>query len=563
MTKPEFRYLRFLRLFAAISIVNLINEQARDRNIAIVIVMVAITAVSGLLIYDHDLWNPHEHRVGAIVKEMSDSGNLVVPTLNGERFLQKPPLYYATAVFIYKVIGGEPARTFRITSALYGLLTLLACARIGFVFGGMQIALASAAALATMAGFLQVSHFLLVDSALVAFVALSWWAFVEYQQRISNVYVILVWVFAAGAFLSKGIIGIGLTFPGMLVFVLWTRGWQQIFCPWQIVGLIAFAAVSAIWLVPLALYDGGESFRYWAFDQNIGRFLGSTHGHHAEALWLYIPGFFAITLPWSPWLLVQIAGRLRHWKKKLTRMEILTLCWAGVGLILLSISANKRELYAYPLLPPAALLLAGFLGHREQLRGSRVWSLGWALIAALTVPTAMLATFFGYADYPSPWSCFLAGSLLAVIGFLSIHRLLLRPGGLGLPAFWIAPCLLFFQIAILYVPAAEPIVSHRPGMLKLATLIDPDETPVAYRFGETELGSFSFYTGRRVKLIKDQQDFGDYITRYPHKILLVRKMRWPFRQKPEDLGQQVIGSVPVGKDRHIYVLRLDKPIELR
>ena len=538
------------------------KEQAWDRKIALVLVVLFITAVSGLLIYDHDLWNPHEHRVGAIVKEMADSGNLVVPTLNGQPFLQKPPLYHVTAVSIFQLFKGEPARTIRITSAFYGLLTLIACARIGFVLGGARIALASSAALASMAGFLQASHFILVDTALVAFVALSWWAFVEYWERERKVHLVLVWVFAAGAFLSKGVIGIALIFPGILAFLLWVRGWRQIFCPWHIAGLIAFAGISAIWLVPLALHDSGESFRYWIFQENLGRFLGSTHGHHAEGPLFYIPGFFVITLPWSPWLLVQAVDRLRRWEKDLTRMEILILCWAGVGLILLSFADNKRELYAYPLLPPAAILLAAFLGNREQLLGSRIWSLSWPILSLLAVPAMMLANFLGYADYPSPWFCFIAGSLVAVLGFLSIRHLLAHPGGLGMPAFWIAPCLLIVQIAILYVPAADAVVSHRPGMLKIAALIDPDDTPVAYRFGETELGSFSFYTGRRVILIENEEDLYDHMSRHPNKILLVRKKRWPFRMKPEDLGRQLIGSIQVGKDRHIFVLRFDRSIKL-
>ena len=78
-----------------------------------------------------------------------------------------------------------------------------------------------------------------------------------------------------------------------------------------------------------------------------------------------------------------------------------------------------------------------------------------------------------------------------------------------MPAFWIAPCLLVVQIAILYVPAADPVVSHRPGMLKIADLIGSDDTPIAYRFGETELGSFSFYTGRRVILIESAQELNE------------------------------------------------------
>ncbi len=539
------------------------DKQGRERKIAFVIVVLSIIAVSGFLIYDHYLWNPHEHRVGAIVMEMADSGNLVVPTLNGQPFLQKPPLYYVTAVAFLKLFRGEPARTIRMTSAFFGLLALLACARIGFVLGGMRIALASAAALATMAGFLQASHFILVDTALVAFVALAWWAFVEYREREQNVHLILVWVFAAGAFLSKGVIGIALIFPGMLMFLLWVHGWRQIFHPLHIAGLIAFAAVLSIWLVPLALHDDMESFRYWLFDQNFGRFLGSTHTHHAEGPLFYIPGFFLITLPWSPWLLAQTAGRLRHWKKEISPMEILALCWAGVGLVLLSIAANKREIYAYPLLPPAAILLAAYLGRREQLRGSRIWCLGWVLMAALAVPVMMVADLLEYVDSPSPWFILITGSLVAVAGFLLIKRLLDRPGGLGLPAFWAAPCFLIIQIAILYVPAAEAVGSHRSGMLKVASLIDPDETPTAYRFGESEIGSFSFYTGRRVIAIKELQDLSEYLSGNPNQILLVRKKRWPFQKNPEDLGRQVLGSIPVGRSRHIYVLQLEGPIKLR
>jgi 4-amino-4-deoxy-L-arabinose transferase-like glycosyltransferase len=538
------------------------KEQILDRNIALAIVVLFIIAVSGLIIYDHDLWNPNEHRVGAIIKEMADSGNLVVPTLNGEPFLQKPPLYHVSAVFIYKLFNGEPARMFRTTSALYGLLTLLACARIGFILGGKRIALASATALVSMAGFLQVSHFIVVDTALVAFVAMSWWAITEYQERKRTVHLILVWVFAAGAFLSKGIIGVALIFPGMLVSMLWLHGWRQIFTPWHIAGLIAFAGISAIWLVPLALRDGGELFRYWIFHENLGRFLGSTHGHHSEGPLFYIPGFFVITLPWSPWLFGQVAGRLRHRKENMSRIEILAICWAGVGLTLLSLADNKRELYAYPLLSPAAILLAAYLGNRENILGNRIWSMGWPFLSLLAVPLMITAYFLGFVDYSLPWFYFIAGSLVAVLGFVAIHRLHAHPGGLGMPAFWIAPCILIVQFAVLYVPASDALVSHRAGMLKIAELIDPDDTPVAYDFGETWVGSFSFYTGRRVILVDSKQDLRDLMSEHPHKIVIVKKKRWPFDKNPEDLGFTILETVQVGRDRQFFVLRLDRIIKL-
>jgi hypothetical protein len=100
-------------------------------------------------------------------------------------------------------------------------------------------------------------------------------------------------------------------------------------------------------------------------------------------------------------------------------------------------------------------------------------------------------------------------------------------------------------------------------MLKVAELIGPDDMPAAYRMGETDLGSFSFYTGRRLILIENEQELRDHLLKHPHKILLVRKKRWPFQENPEDLGQQILGSIKVGKDRHFIVLRLDRPLTLR
>ena len=96
-----------------------------------------------------------------------------------------------------------------------------------------------------------------------------------------------------------------------------------------------------------------------------------------------------------------------------------------------------------------------------------------------------------------------------------------------------------------------------------AALIDPIDMPAFYRPNETTLGSFSFYTGRRVIVIENKQDLKKHMSRHPDKILLVRKGRWPFKQNPEDLGRQRIGSVLVGDKRHIFILRYDSPIELQ
>ena len=66
--------------------------------------------------YRH-LWGSDEPRVAGIAAEMGRSGDLVVPRLNGEPFLEKPPLYFWAVSTTFNLLG-ENTYTARLPSAL-------------------------------------------------------------------------------------------------------------------------------------------------------------------------------------------------------------------------------------------------------------------------------------------------------------------------------------------------------------------------------------------------------------------------------------------------------------
>jgi hypothetical protein len=84
-------------------------------------------AISLAGIFDHDLWTPDEPREAAIMLSMSRSGNLIVPELAGEPFVEKPPLYYAVGAGALRLLGPLLGATTagRLTSVLWGLGALL------------------------------------------------------------------------------------------------------------------------------------------------------------------------------------------------------------------------------------------------------------------------------------------------------------------------------------------------------------------------------------------------------------------------------------------------------
>src|SRR6202158_3127681 len=59
----------------------------------------------GLLGCNRGLWTPDEPREAEISREMALSP-AVIPTLNGQRFIEKPPLYYWLVAAVYRLTGG-------------------------------------------------------------------------------------------------------------------------------------------------------------------------------------------------------------------------------------------------------------------------------------------------------------------------------------------------------------------------------------------------------------------------------------------------------------------------
>src|ERR1700682_5244146 len=57
-----------------------------------------------LLGCNRGLWTPDEPREAEISREMALSPS-VIPTLNGQRFIEKPPLYYWVVAAVYRLTG--------------------------------------------------------------------------------------------------------------------------------------------------------------------------------------------------------------------------------------------------------------------------------------------------------------------------------------------------------------------------------------------------------------------------------------------------------------------------
>src|ERR1700680_4168333 len=83
-----------------------------------------------LLGCNRGLWTPDEPREAEISREMALSP-AVIPTLNGQRFIEKPPLYSWMVAGVYRLTGGPSVFAARAVSVVAGLATLMLLLRWG------------------------------------------------------------------------------------------------------------------------------------------------------------------------------------------------------------------------------------------------------------------------------------------------------------------------------------------------------------------------------------------------------------------------------------------------
>jgi 4-amino-4-deoxy-L-arabinose transferase-like glycosyltransferase len=370
-----------------------------------------ILALLGALLYLpalglRDVWNPDEARYAEVAREMRQLGHWAVPHLNGQVYSQKPPLFFWAIAAAGELTRGVDETSARLPSALSAIGALLLVYLIGERFFGRRAAWLAAAAFGTCFKVIWQARFGQIDMFLTALVTLGVWLWVRgYTERRPGFY----WGFflaAALATLAKGPVGL---LPPLLSFLafLWITGDREERRRLRAGrGLLLWAAVVLLWLVPAGLEAGPEYLRQIAFRQTVTRYAHPWH--HFAPPWFYLtilPGDF---FPWSFLLPTAIgvgwkrlAGRLRPFRQEggLPRAGfLLALCWVGVTLAFFSISAAKRSVYILTLYPAMALLVgAGLdLAASEWPRFRRAVTVPLGIVAGLVLLLAAALPVLGH-----------------------------------------------------------------------------------------------------------------------------------------------------------------------
>lgn len=356
-----------------------------------VVILVLLVCWAG--VFDRDVWTPDEPRDAAMSLEMIRTGEMVVPHLAGDPFVEKPPLYFAvTGMFIgwLKDFAGVAASA-RCSTVIWGLGVLLFAGLTAFRIAGREAAFFTPAVLATMIGFVENFHWIRVDAALAFFVMLSVWSLLEGVTTSRPGFYLVSGVGIAGAFLSKGFIGpILVAIPAVGLAAAYLPGsgakkpgWRDAL--FMLSGLAVAILIIGTWVWLFRKRVDAETWRQWFWVNHFGRFSGEAKfkGHmHPGKLHYYLKSITMYCAPWMLFVWVWIVGSIRRFRKTelpIRRASAFLLIWGLGSWGLLTLSDTKRDIYLLPVMPAFALMTTLML--REKSAGwIRGYTWFWVVI---------------------------------------------------------------------------------------------------------------------------------------------------------------------------------------
>ncbi|MGJ7913872.1 ArnT family glycosyltransferase [Massilia sp. LXY-6] len=471
---------------------------------------VLLYALPGLI--GHEPWKQDETYIAEIVRSMSATGDLVVPTMAGETFMEKPPLYYWAAAAIAKCLAPilPLADGARLASGLFVLLACAAVARCGRRWRGPEFGRTAVFVLLACLGLEAYAHLMLTDLALLAGVAIGLAGLPRWQQR----------PVASGCEIGTGV-GIGFLAKGLLapgIFALTALLLPLVFSRWRrqayLRTVLAALAAALPWLLiwPAVLYVRSPAlFADWFWLNNIGRFVGFSvpelGAPHDDGFWLR--NLWWITLPAVPLALLSL------WRERqaLRTKELLQACvlMSIVVLVVLVFSASARGGYALPLLIPLSLLGAASavsLGPRAE----RVWRwsgqlvfgsiaalvwLAWGYIMFSNNPLHLDAVYAQLAPSPDRrlHAAALAGCAVATVAALAL-MFWRKPRQAALQTWAVGLALCWLLLAGLFVPWGDQVKSYRQVFASMRPALPSSAGCIASEgLQESERAMLRYYEG--------------------------------------------------------------------
>ena len=410
--------------------------------VALTLLLLATAALFLTRLGDRALTS-EEVRWATVAREMRAGGDPLRPTINGGAYPDKPVGSYWLIVAASYLTGGVDEASARLPAALAGVLGVGLLVGLARRLADDGTALLAGAILATSFGFVVYARRATADVETVVGVL----AAVSLGQRHASrggPWVLALWAIMALTSLTKGLLGFALPLAVLGVNTLslaWgdrrdggfvgglARHGRWLLTPWT---LLAVPLAVAIYFAPFALSSGGGLGMVWR--ENVQRFVAPHN--HTGPVYLYAGVIFALLAPWSAFLPAALVP-----PRQGTPGDRFARVYFWTVFAFFTLAASRRSYYLLPVLPAAALLIAGTLRAAPGELGAvarRLRGVGWGVLGVAAVASGLLllppawvlpAPYDQLPQLPYP-AAFAAGWLLTLALIVaSLRGRLPKPAG--------------------------------------------------------------------------------------------------------------------------------------
>ncbi len=372
-----------------------------------------------------------ETRNMVTANEMVSDGNYLVPTMNGQLRLEKPPLPTWVAAAVDFIYPSADLSLQRIPSGIMGCVwTLFLFLFSKYISHRSDYAFASCLVFLTCYNLVLMGRTASWDIYCHAFMmgAIYFFTRAVFESRRSCLFFFLSGLFMGLSFLSKGPVSFyTLLLPYLLVLCVGIRPsfkhkWGGIFLL-----LLTLLVVGGWWYLYLFLAHPEQAS--FVFHKESGAW-----SNHNVRPWFYYWRFFLEMGVWAVLMVASLA--FGHFKKiiSVNKVYVWTFAATLISLLLLSLMPEKKMRYLLPSLAPCSLLVGCLLIHFKQGlsldRFSRLlYKINGFLIVIVVAALPFVCFFLGVHKGYLSWPVFVVVSIcwVALAVFLFFQVLHLRP----------------------------------------------------------------------------------------------------------------------------------------
>lgn len=487
--------------------------------------LIFLLVFAGMILFvnlgSRPLLSSGEARASEIASEMLYRGDFIVPHLNEEILLTKPPLFHWIIISSYKVFGISEFSA-RFPSAVAGVLIVLVVFLLGKSLWKEQYGLYAGLLLLLSPMFFWSARCARIDAMLLLYSTFSFYCFWQgYKKSQSSRVWFLVWFFSMGlGVLSKGPVGALSLVVGCIFLILMGEKKKIKKIPW-IWGIVIFLLVVLPWYICVLLKVPQHKAVLFFLQQNKAWATGGGHGEWFKG-YVYIFHLLFSFFPWSLFLPLVFISTWKEFKSKKSPEVVFLWIWFLVVFFLFFFLGKKVGRYILPLYPAAALLVAKIIMEKRSrgIFNTIVASFIaiWMVIVAIVWKFKFWVTI--WPDQIDPLLVKICSKHFALYGptviMFGVFFILLGIYGL-FRYYWIAKkeqslygmslnVVLLVGILVVFVFCVIPIereyYSPKPFCTMLRNKVMPEDKIYAFKSWDN---SIRFYYGKHVDVLHDEE----------------------------------------------------------